>query len=96
MDTLLPSGNIFRELQDIHDTGYFSAQPSLEDHWQQVRGHRADRSNGDRLADFHWYLVSAFVGIFVNDKRCNDIYIYNFERVKQRFTFLSVIANDSN
>ncbi|KYN04346.1 Krueppel-like factor 6 [Cyphomyrmex costatus] len=36
MDTLLPSGNIFRELQDIHDTGYFSAQPSLEDHWQQV------------------------------------------------------------
>ncbi|EFN71037.1 Krueppel-like factor 6, partial [Camponotus floridanus] len=32
---LLPSGNIFRELQDIHDTGYFSAQPSLEDHWQQ-------------------------------------------------------------
>lgn len=37
MDTLLPSGTIFRELQDIHDTGYFSAQPSLEDHWQQVR-----------------------------------------------------------
>lgn len=34
---ILPSGNIFRELQDIHDTGYFSAQPSLEDHWQQVR-----------------------------------------------------------
>jgi krueppel-like factor 6/7 len=33
---ILPSGNIFRELQDIHDTGYFSAQPSLEDHWQQV------------------------------------------------------------
>nr|KAF7394433.1 hypothetical protein H0235_017028 [Vespula pensylvanica] len=32
---ILPSGNIFRELQDIHDTGYFSAQPSLEDHWQQ-------------------------------------------------------------
>ena len=36
---ILPSGNIFRELQDIHDTGYFSAQPSLEDHWQQVRMH---------------------------------------------------------
>ncbi|XP_034937885.1 Krueppel-like factor 6 [Chelonus insularis] len=33
---ILPSGNIFRELQDIHDTGYFSAQPSLEDHWQQT------------------------------------------------------------
>ncbi|KAF0766155.1 Uncharacterized protein FWK35_00036746 [Aphis craccivora] len=33
---VLPSGNIFRELQDIHDTGYFSAHVSLEDHWQQV------------------------------------------------------------
>lgn len=33
---ILPSVNIFRELQDIHDTGYFSAQPSLDDHWQQV------------------------------------------------------------
>ncbi|KAK7584085.1 hypothetical protein V9T40_005048 [Parthenolecanium corni] len=32
---ILPSGNIFSELQDIHDTGYFSAQSSLEDHWQQ-------------------------------------------------------------
>ncbi|VVC39916.1 Hypothetical protein CINCED_3A018643 [Cinara cedri] len=32
---VLPSGNIFRELQDIHDTGYFSAHVSLEDHWQQ-------------------------------------------------------------
>ena len=37
---ILPSGSIFRELQDIHDTGYFSAQPSLEDHWQQVRPRR--------------------------------------------------------
>lgn len=34
---ILPSVNIFRELQDIHDTGYFSAQPSLDDHWQQVK-----------------------------------------------------------
>lgn len=33
---ILPSVNIFRELQDIHDTGYFSAQPSLDDHWQQT------------------------------------------------------------
>ncbi len=35
--SFLPSGNIFRELQVVHDTGYFSAQPSLEDRWQQVR-----------------------------------------------------------
>ena len=34
--SFLPSGNIFRELQVVHDTGYFSSQPSLEDRWQQV------------------------------------------------------------
>lgn len=33
---ILPSGNIFRELQDIHDTGYFSSQFSIEDQWQQA------------------------------------------------------------
>lgn len=33
---ILPSGNIFRELQDIHETGYFSAQPTLEENWQQT------------------------------------------------------------
>ncbi|XP_057652487.1 Krueppel-like factor 7 [Diorhabda carinulata] len=33
---ILPSVDIFRELQDIHDTGYFSARPSLDDHWQQT------------------------------------------------------------
>ncbi|XP_025086423.1 Krueppel-like factor 6 [Pomacea canaliculata] len=32
---VLPSGSIFRELQVVHETGYFSAQPSLEDRWQQ-------------------------------------------------------------
>ncbi|XP_074662612.1 Krueppel-like factor 6 [Tubulanus polymorphus] len=32
---VLPSGNIFRELQVVHDTGFFSSQASLEDHWQQ-------------------------------------------------------------
>ena len=34
---ILPSGNIFRELLVVHDTGYLSAQTSLEDHWEQVR-----------------------------------------------------------
>ncbi|XP_059615813.1 Krueppel-like factor 7 [Phlebotomus argentipes] len=33
---ILPSGNIFRELQDVHDTGYFSSQGSIEDQWQQT------------------------------------------------------------
>ncbi|XP_013780917.1 Krueppel-like factor 6 [Limulus polyphemus] len=33
---ILPSGGIFRELQVVHDTGYFSSQLSLEDRWQQT------------------------------------------------------------
>ena len=33
---VLPSGGIFRELQVVHDTGYFSGQASLEDDWHQV------------------------------------------------------------
>uniref|UniRef100_A0A6P7F2R8 Krueppel-like factor 6 n=1 Tax=Diabrotica virgifera virgifera TaxID=50390 RepID=A0A6P7F2R8_DIAVI len=43
---ILPSVDIFRELQDIHDTGYFSARPSLDDHWQQ----ELSRLNGFRLS----------------------------------------------
>ena len=36
---VLPSGGIFRELQVVHDTGYFptQGQPSLEEDWHQVR-----------------------------------------------------------
>ena len=33
-----PNVNIFRELQAIHDTGYFSGHVSPEDDWQQVCG----------------------------------------------------------
>jgi len=33
---VLPSGGIFRELQAVHDTGYFSGQASLEEDWQQT------------------------------------------------------------
>ena len=36
MMSFLASGQIFRELQVVHDTGYFSATTSLEDHWQEV------------------------------------------------------------
>ena len=37
---VLPSGGIFRELQVVHDTGYFptQGQPSFEEDWHQVRG----------------------------------------------------------
>jgi len=33
---ILPSGGIFRELQVVHDTGYFSGQASLEEDWHQT------------------------------------------------------------
>lgn len=33
---ILPGGNIFRELENICKTGYFSSQTSIEDQWQQV------------------------------------------------------------
>lgn len=35
---VLANYSIFQELQLVHDTGYFSAMPSLEDSWQQVNG----------------------------------------------------------
>ena len=31
-----PNVNIFRELQVVHDTGYFSSQLTPEEDWQQV------------------------------------------------------------
>lgn len=34
---VLASYSIFQELQLVHDTGYFSAMPSLEENWQQVK-----------------------------------------------------------
>jgi krueppel-like factor 6/7 len=33
---ILPSGGIFRELQVVHDTGYFSGHPSFEEDWHQT------------------------------------------------------------
>ncbi|KAL7881298.1 hypothetical protein AOLI_G00081460 [Acnodon oligacanthus] len=33
---VLANYSIFQELQLVHDTGYFSALPSLEENWQQV------------------------------------------------------------
>lgn len=39
---VIPMCSIFQELQIVHDTGYFSALPSLEEYWQQVtRSRRA-------------------------------------------------------
>ncbi|KAK2817789.1 hypothetical protein Q7C36_021722 [Tachysurus vachellii] len=33
---VLANYSIFQELQLVHDTGYFSALPSLEENWQQI------------------------------------------------------------
>lgn len=33
---IYPSDSIFSELKSVHDTGYYDAQLSLEDRWQQV------------------------------------------------------------
>lgn len=43
---VLPNGGIFKELQLVHDTGYFSSACSLEEHWQQVRQLRRDGRRG--------------------------------------------------
>lgn len=48
---VLPSGGIFRELQVVHDTGYFptsDGQPSFEEDWHQVSGHTGTCCRGHR------------------------------------------------
>ncbi len=40
---VIPMCSIFQELQIVHDTGYFSALPSLEEYWQQVTTHPLHR-----------------------------------------------------
>lgn len=37
MNSALPSGSIFQELQSIHDTGFFCPSSSVEEDWQQTR-----------------------------------------------------------
>eukprot|EP00794_Sanderia_malayensis_P017677 gene17677-19441_t len=37
MNSALPSGTIFQELESIHDTGFFSPSSSVEEDWQQTR-----------------------------------------------------------
>lgn len=33
---IYPSDSIFSELKSVHETGFYDAQPSLEDRWQQT------------------------------------------------------------
>ncbi|XP_010890400.2 Krueppel-like factor 7 isoform X1 [Esox lucius] len=53
MDVLANHG-IFQELQLVHDTGYFSAMPSLEENWQQtcLELERYLQTEPKRLSDF--------------------------------------------
>jgi len=37
MNSTLPSGSIFQELERIHDTGFFCPSSSVEEDWQQTR-----------------------------------------------------------
>lgn len=57
---ILPSGNIFRELQDIYDTGYFSSQVSIEDQWQQAsnQNHLEIAVEIRNDANLNWICVS--------------------------------------
>lgn len=50
---VLPMCSIFQELQIVHDTGYFSALPSLEEYWQQVNMSTVHGS----LSRFEWNCV---------------------------------------
>lgn len=54
---VLANYSIFQELQLVHDTGYFSAMPSLEENWQQVRD----------------YVFSPLFREIAGVKNCNEI-----------------------
>ncbi|KAG5833493.1 hypothetical protein ANANG_G00276510 [Anguilla anguilla] len=51
---VLANYSIFQELQLVHDTGYFSAMPSLEENWQQtcLELERYLQTEPRRLSDF--------------------------------------------
>ena len=44
-----PNVNIFRELQTVHDTGYFSGHVSPEEDWQQVRSEAGKGEESKKL-----------------------------------------------
>lgn len=59
---VLPSGNLFRELQDVTDTGYFEWKLSLEDYWQQV----SDAARWLYHFGMHWKRTSWRIILFNN------------------------------
>ena len=69
---VLPSGGIFRELQVVHDTGYFSGQASLEDDWHQVGDERGQQQP-------RYWEIEVLVGsgktLVLGENRKNLIYL---------------------
>ena len=65
---VLASYSIFQELQLVHDTGYFSALPSLEETWQQVNDLnylcKSCGGGGDAGAALVWALGLNFLFYF--------------------------------
>lgn len=90
---ILPSGNIFRELQDIHDTGYFSSQVSIEDQWQQashsVYNHFYHRNSVGIQCDF-----VEFFSISMSLEHDSTIVIFAFNTYFHELDTLSMIAFD--
>ena len=61
---VLASYSIFQELQLVHDTGYFSALPSLEENWQQVNALRYSCKSLKRRQSVPRGCASAFISFF--------------------------------
>ena len=81
---VLPSGGIFRELQAVHDTGYFSGQASLEEDWQQV------------FCILHFLHFCIFC-IFANlptgaSMACNWVSVEAWEREAEKFRHIRYLA----
>ena len=78
---VLPSGNIFHELQVVHDTGYYDGKVSPEEHWQQV-GHLTLILLSIQI-QFGWKIIYIYIHMYV--------YIYvilMYQLLSQIFTYL--------
>lgn len=77
---VLPNGGIFKELQLVHDTGYFSSACSLEEHWQQ-NCYEMDRylkdeprvKGGRKLGSCE---IDAFYEEFTHDSQAQPVRFY--------------------
>ncbi|KAL8183607.1 UNVERIFIED_CONTAM: hypothetical protein K2H54_046965 [Gekko kuhli] len=73
---VLASYSIFQELQLVHDTGYFSALPSLEENWQQElsEGPSAVTLDGVRITALAFLrLLSEFMAELLHKYRTGKV-----------------------